>query len=89
MVERGVRFTLAWLAGIAVGGVLVLIVVFLLLFAAKPAVASDERQIRRDCTWDALRYCKKAIATADRQTIIFCMVSNKDKLQVKCSRHIY
>lgn len=57
------------------------------------ALAADERQIRRDCTYDALRYCKSSIAEAtkqaSRQPIINCMVANKDKLQAKCSRHLY
>ncbi len=57
------------------------------------AKAYDERQIRRDCTYDALRYCKTAIAAATeqacRQPIIACMLQNRDNLQPKCKRHLY
>lgn len=64
---------------------------FLMVVLAKPARATeiDEAQIRSDCRWDALRYCKAAILTADRQVIIACMVENKDKLRPKCRRHMW
>ncbi len=69
------------------------IVAALLTLMSHVALAADERQIRRDCTWDALRYCKSAIAAATEQAsrtpIINCMVANRDKLQAKCSRHLY
>lgn len=65
-----------------------LIVLASLNFSA-PSQAADERQIRRDCTYDALTYCKAAIAKADRGAVISCMLFNRDKLQKKCSRHLY
>ncbi len=65
----------------------------LLSFVITPVHASDERQIRRDCTYDALRYCKSSIAEAtkqaSRQPIIDCMIAHRDKLQSKCSKHLY
>ena len=54
---------------------------------ASPLQAADEHQIRRDCTYDALAYCKSAIAKASRSEIIACMLQNRNKLQRKCSRH--
>lgn len=65
------------------------IVAALLALMSHVAFANDERQIRRDCRSDALTYCKAAILTANRQTIINCMLSNRDKLQDRCSRHLY
>lgn len=65
-----------------------MLIALILLGLSVPAQA-DERQIRRDCTYDALRFCKAAIATAGRAEIINCIVANRDKLQAKCSRHIY
>lgn len=66
-----------------------MLLALILLGLSVPAQARDERQIRRDCTYDALRFCKAAIATASRAEIINCIVANRDKLQAKCSRHIY
>ena len=53
-----------------------------------------ERQVRRDCRTDALRYCPGAVASYlanpnNRDAIIACMVTHRDQLQPKCSRHIY
>jgi hypothetical protein len=62
--------------------------VLLSLNFSEPSRAADERQIRRDCTWDALRYCKVAIPMG-REAIIECMIVNKDKLQPKCRRHLW
>lgn len=66
--------------------------ILLMLTVGGPSQASDERQVRRDCTFDALHYCKAAIAEAvekgSRQPIIDCMILNRDKLQAKCSRHL-
>lgn len=73
------------LRGWAISLILALLFV---LFMAGLALAADERQIRRDCTWDALRYCKAAIPQG-RQFIIVCMIANRDKLQAKCSKHFY
>lgn len=71
---------------------LAVILILLSLDVGGPLQAADERQIRRDCTFDALRYCKEAIAEAtaqaSRQPIINCMVAHRDKLQAKCSRHL-
>lgn len=59
------------------------------VFLSTSALAQpDEAQARRDCTADALRYCKRAIATGSRNSIIVCMIANRDKLQSKCSRHL-
>lgn len=63
-----------------------------LIFSTKPAHAGDiptEHQIRRDCYADALRYCKAAILTTDRATIINCMAANKAKLTQNCQRHLW
>lgn len=59
------------------------------LLVTTQCLAQDEAQIRRDCTADALRYCKVAILKGDRSVIINCMVENKDKLQPKCRRHLW
>ena len=56
---------------------------------AAPSRAADEAQIRSDCRYDALRYCKAAILTADRDKIITCMVANRDRLRPRCAAHIY
>lgn len=48
---------------------------------------SDERQIRRDCTADAIRFCKSAIPNG-KAAIIACMAASKPKLSTKCGRHI-
>lgn len=66
-----------------------LIVLALFFVALKKAHAQDEAQIRRDCSVDALRYCKLAILKRERSIIIDCMVKNKDKLQDKCRRHLW
>ena len=64
-------------------------IVMLALISTPVHASFDERQIRRDCTYDALRYCKTAILRADRSTIINCMLANREKLQAKCTRHFY
>lgn len=77
---------LKWLfIALVIGAMAIAWVIVLGIPAAR---AADERQIRRDCTYDALRFCKAAIATADRSTIIACMIQNKDQLQAKCRRHL-
>jgi len=55
---------------------------------AAPSRAADEAQIRSDCRYDALRYCKAAIITANREAVIACMVANRDKLRPRCAAHI-
>lgn len=61
--------------------------------AAAPIVCAmlseQDRQVCVDCRIDALRLCKAAIVTADRATIIACMVGNRDKLRPRCARHLY
>jgi hypothetical protein len=59
-----------------------------LTVTVSPALAATEKQIRRDCTADALRYCATVIPKG-RSAIIACMVENKDKLQAKCSQHMW
>lgn len=67
-------------------------VAFIVLMLTAPAIAQDkpasEAQVRRDCMFDAVRYCKSAIVKGERMTIINCMLENRDKLQAKCSRHL-
>lgn len=64
-------------------------IIALALLAASPCAAKpDERQVRRDCTADALRYCRHAIPQG-RAAIITCMLSHRDKLQPNCTRHFY
>jgi len=48
----------------------------------------NEQQIRRDCTYDALRYCS-LIFPKGRDAILVCMVKNLAKLQAKCRRYFY
>lgn len=89
LIETLTSYFLGWLA-LAIGVALVVaIVVMALMLVAQPSFAADEHQIRRDCTWDALRYCKAEIVTADRSKIINCMVENKDKLRPKCRQHMW
>ena len=72
------------------------IVALFMLAMNKAARAHDERQIRRDCTKDALRYCTyESLICLKRETpqcradVIACMKRNQSKLQAKCSRHLY
>lgn len=67
-----------------------LVAVALFVLLSNPALVAqpDESQAVRDCTADALRFCKRAIATGSRNSIIVCMIANRDKLQLKCSRHL-
>ncbi len=52
-----------------------------------PALAASERQIRRDCTTDALSYCATSIPKG-RAAIIKCMVASRSNLSPSCKRHI-
>jgi hypothetical protein len=98
-VETLTRTFLAWLAVLIFSLLIGLFIALLFLFAAQPSLAhsqsneptraADERQIRRDCTYDALRYCKAAIVTGNRSLIIACMVEHKDKLRPQCAAHLY
>jgi hypothetical protein len=65
-----------------------LLVTIALTVTVPSALAASEKQIRRDCTADALQHCAAAIPMG-RKAIIACMVENRDKLQPKCSQHIY
>jgi len=58
-----------------------------LTVTVSPALAASEKQIRRDCTADALTHCKKAIPQG-REAIIACMVANRENLRPSCKRHI-
>lgn len=59
------------------------------LTVSDPSHAADEKQVRRDCAYDALRLCKEAILTRNRSVVIACMVANRDKLRPRCAAHIY
>ncbi len=64
------------------------LLVAIALTVTAPSALADEKQIRRDCTADALKHCALAIPQG-RPAIIACMVQNKDKLRPKCRQHIY
>lgn len=57
--------------------------------AADGTLPPTEADVRRDCTADALRYCKAAILTGNRMEVIACMVANKEKLRAKCARYLW
>lgn len=78
------------------------ILAFALLVASSMATLAqqDEAQVRSDCRYDALRYCARFIPApvllrrreptqAERDALIGCMLAYRDKLQSKCSRHLY
>ncbi len=65
-----------------------LLVAIALTVTVPPALAATEKQIRRDCTADALRHCAASIPQG-RQAIVACMVANKARLQAKCSQHMW
>lgn len=47
-----------------------------------------EATVYRDCYADALKYCKRTFLS-DRMVIIACMLENKERLRLKCARHLY
>lgn len=51
-------------------------------------IRADEREVRRDCTYDALKLCKLAVYSGDRFAIVTCMAKNMDRLRVKCRKHV-
>lgn len=55
---------------------------------SQPASGASDKTVIQDCTWDALRYCKRAIPHG-REAIIICMISNKDILRPICRRHLW
>ena len=65
----------------------ILLAAFALTVTVPPAQAADMRQVRRDCTPDALSYCAAAIPRG-KAAIIKCMVKNRASLSPQCKRHI-
>lgn len=71
----------------------------LLMLTATPTAGQDkpvtEKQVRRDCSFDALRYCGVDVRhyviapnAENRSAIVNCMLFNRDKLQAMCARHL-
>lgn len=86
------------------GFILASLVTMALLFVAltttsRPAATQQivtEKQVRDDCTRDALRHCPieamaclKSETPQCRSAVIGCMLEHKSKLRPKCSRHFY
>lgn len=68
----------------------------LVLAAISVPTLADEKQIRRDCRRDAVRYCtaeavKCAVAETPqcRAAVIACMISNRARLSPRCAAHIH
>lgn len=76
-------------AGIVALLVFAMMIVTTWVYPAQGLAAVDERQVRKDCYVDALRYCKRAMLKADRSAIIACMLANKPKLKASCARHLW
>lgn len=75
--------------GLLVGAlVLGLLLVNSRVALSQPASGASEKTVIQDCTWDALRYCKRAIPQG-RDSIIHCMILNKELLRPICSRHFW
>lgn len=55
---------------------------------SQPASGASDKTVVSDCTWDALRYCKRAMPQG-REAIIHCMIIHKDQLRPICRRHLW